>query len=205
MILADIGVSSPHMDTASRGFSFRFDGALDMRMDQSSGIPVSSYLDSIDEAELIDILRRYGEEPRAARIAKAIIAARPVPTTFQLAEIVKKCVPGYHKTHPATRTFQALRIAVNDELGQLQRLLGVVPQLLKPNGRAAVITFHSLEDRLVKQSFKEQMNMGYEAELRVLTKDAVVPSATELSFNPRARSAKLRVVVKINTKERATL
>ncbi len=197
MILADIGVSSPHMDKASRGFSFRFEAPLDMRMDQTSGITASSYIDSTDVATLTDVLRRYGEEPRASRIAKAIIAARPVNTTTELADIVKQCVPGYSKTHPATRTFQALRIVVNDELSQLERFLSTLPKLLNDNGRAGIITFHSLEDRIVKRAFKEQASMGYEAELQILTKDPVVPSQHEISINPRSRSAKLRVVSKI--------
>ncbi len=199
MILADIGVSSPHMDKASRGFSFRYEAPLDMRMDQSSGITAASYIDSTDVDTLTDILRKYGEEPRARRIAQSIIAARPITTTTQLADIVSKCVPGYHKTHPATRTFQALRIVVNDELGQLERFLSTLPHLLSEDGRAGIITFHSLEDRIVKHFFKEHAGNGYESELRILTKDPITAGPTELSFNPRSRSAKLRVVAKIKT------
>lgn len=200
MILLDLGVSSPQLDVLERGFSFTHNGPLDMRMDQSRGRPAADLLDNLAEPELTAILRNYGEEPFAHRIAKAIVAARPLATTEQLARIVMQVYKGKRgKTHPATRTFQAIRIAVNDELNQLKTTLPFLPELLKPEGRLAVISFHSLEDRIVKHFLKEQAEAGYEATLKILTKQPI-SGATEDDYNPRSRSAKLRGAVKINTK-----
>ncbi len=199
MILADLGVSSVHLDNASRGFSFLTEAPLDMRMDQSQETTAETVVNTYDEAELTRILSVYGEEPKARKIAKLIVAARPVKTTHELADIVKRAWPGYSKVHPATRTFQALRIAVNDELGLLEKSLPVWIDLLKPGGRIAVISFHSLEDRIVKQFFKSHGGHRYDAQLKLLTKRPVTASHDELVSNPRARSAKLRAAVKINT------
>ena len=155
LILADIGVSSPHLNIASRGFAIKYDGPLDMRMDQSQSLTAETIVNSYSEDDLIRILKQYGEEPRARSIAKAIIAARPIHTTSQLADIVAKQFRGYHKVHPATRTFQGLRIAVNDELMQLEKAIPIWVSLLKPGGRLGIISFHSLEDRIVKKAFNK--------------------------------------------------
>jgi 16S rRNA (cytosine1402-N4)-methyltransferase len=193
MILADLGVSSLHLDNASRGFAFMQTGPLDMRMDQSRGITAEEMVNTYSEDELITILKRYGEEPKAKRIAKLIIEHRPIKTTEELAKVVTKAYPGRSRTHPATRTFQALRIAVNDELGQLERALPLWCQLLAPRGRLGVISFHSLEDRIVKNTFKELAGDRYDAELRLVSKKPIVGDKNEIVSNPRARSAKLRV------------
>ena len=200
MILVDLGVSSPQLDRAERGFSLKRDGPLDMRMNQNDAAQkTAKYLvNHMNQAELERVLELYGEEPAssARRIAKAIVAARPLETTEQLADVVLSNHRGaYQKTHPATRTFQAFRIAVNDELGQLERLLAVLPQLLRPGGRVVLISFHSLEDRLVKRFFKEQASAGYEAQLDLLTKKAIRGKTNDV-HNPRARSATLRAAVK---------
>lgn len=197
LILMDIGVSSPHLDKPERGFSFQTEGPLDMRMDQSSGITASELIDSSSEEELIRILREYGQEPRARVIARALVEARPLHTTLELAQLVEKTIGRRGKIHPATRTFQALRIAVNDELKQLEHTLPLVLDILKPGGRVAVISFHSLEDRLVKQFFKNEAEGGYEARIKLITKKPR-SGATEDVFNRRARSAKLRAAIKIN-------
>lgn len=196
IILADLGVSSPHFNEGTRGFSTRFNGPLDMRMDQSQELTAAVIVNTYDEAQLADILKRYGEEPKARRIAAAIVAARPLETTDQLAAIAAGAWPGRSRVHPATRTFQALRIAVNDELGQLEQSLPIWIELLNPGGRIAVISFHSLEDRLVKQALQTAGGDRYDAEIRLLTRRPVTASPQELVFNPRARSAKLRAAVK---------
>jgi 16S rRNA (cytosine1402-N4)-methyltransferase len=197
LILADLGVSSPHLNQASRGFSIKADGPLDMRMDQSQSLTAEQVVNTWPQAELEDILKRYGEEPKARRIASLIVEHRPITTTEQLANIVAKAWPGHSKVHPATRTFQALRIAVNDELELLRKSLPIwMDELLAPGGRIAIISFHSLEDRLVKQAFAEKAGDRYDAPLRLLTKKPVVGDEDELVFNPRARSAKLRAAVK---------
>lgn len=198
IVLADLGTSSPHLDNASRGFAFSLEGPLDMRMDQSQELTAATVVNTYARADLEQIIRRYGEEPRARAIAQAIVAARPVETTLQLAEIVRSAMHRRRtsKIHPATRTFQALRIAVNDELGQLEAALPLWFRLLEPGGRLGVISFHSLEDRLVKRAFAEQAGDRYDAELRTLTRRPIVADETELVFNPRARSAKLRAAVK---------
>jgi 16S rRNA (cytosine1402-N4)-methyltransferase len=198
-ILLDLGVSSPQLDNAERGFSFMQHGPLDMRMDQTAGYTAADIVNRASRDELLRILREFGEEPFAARIVHAIIANRPVTTTAHLADVVASVYRGRRgKTHPATRTFQALRIAVNDELSQLSRTLPLIPGLLRPGGRVAVISFHSLEDRLVKNYFNEQAKAGYEATLDLLTKQPIDGATHDVS-NPRARSAKLRAAVKINT------
>jgi 16S rRNA (cytosine1402-N4)-methyltransferase len=205
IILADLGVSSLHLDMASRGFAIKADGPLDMRMDQRQALSAFELVNNYSEAELTDVIRRYGEEPRAGRIARAIVTKRPIQTTSQLAEVVAQAWPGYSKVHPATRTFQALRIAVNDELNMLQKALYVWKDLLTPGGRLGIITFHSLEDRIVKQFISEEAGDRYDAELRLVTKKPIVAQPDETAINPRARSAKLRVVAKNkNQKEGAS-
>jgi 16S rRNA (cytosine1402-N4)-methyltransferase len=169
-------------------------------MDQSQQLTAEAIVNNYSEAELTDLLRRYGEEPKAATIAHAIALSRPLFRTSELATVVASAWPGYHRIHPATRTFQALRIAVNDELNLLQRSLPIWFELLKPGGRIAIISFHSLEDRLVKQALQEVAGERYDAELRLLTKHPVSASPSELVHNPRARSAKLRAAVKIKKK-----
>ncbi len=202
LVLLDLGVSSPHLNTASRGFSFRFDAPLDMRMDQRQELTAEIVLNTYPSDQLETILREYGEEPKARRIAEMLVAKRPIKTTKQLAEIVAQAWPGHSRTHPATRTFQALRIAVNDELRQVRDALPTLLSLLAPDGRLAIITFHSLEDRIVKQYFAEVAGDRYDSEFRLLTKRPIAPSANELVSNPRSRSAKLRAVAKIkNTKK----
>ncbi len=201
MILLDLGVSSPQLDQAERGFSFRFDAPLDMRMDRSTGKTAADIVNTYSEKDLVRIIRSYGEEsPNLAnRIAAAIVRYRNkkrFDTTGELADLIASVSPRRGKIHPATRTFQALRIETNDELGQIKAVLPLLPRLLKPGGRVAIISFHSLEDRLVKDYFKDQKDAGYEAELVVMTKHPI--SGTEDVNNPRSRSAKLRAAAKIN-------
>ncbi len=175
---------------------FSEDGPLDMRMDQQQSLTAGDIVNHWDEDRISDILKRYSEEPKAKHIAALIVAARPIDSTAQLAEVVKKAWPGYSRVHPATRTFQAIRIAVNDELGLLERSLPLWLDMLKPGGRIAIISFHSLEDRIVKQMLSEAAGNRYDADLQLLTKRPVVASPSELAINPRARSAKLRAAVK---------
>jgi 16S rRNA (cytosine1402-N4)-methyltransferase len=200
LILADLGVSSPHLNEGKRGFAINSTGPLDMRMDQIQELTAETIVNTYSEAKLTDLLKRYGEEPKAARIAHMILRARPLHTTDELAAIAKAAWPGHSRVHPATRTFQALRIAVNDELGLLERSLPLWFALLKPGGRIAVISFHSLEDRFVKQALQDVAGNGYDAELQLLTKSPVIAAPNEIVFNPRARSAKLRAAVKIKKK-----
>jgi 16S rRNA (cytosine1402-N4)-methyltransferase len=189
-VLADLGFSSDQLADPQRGFSFLHEGPLDMRLDPTSDRPTAAdLLARLSERELADILWRYGQERFSRRIARRIVAMRqrqPIRTTLQLAELVRSCVPHSGRIDPATRTFQALRIAVNDELGALQRLLAVLPQCLRIGSRAVIISFHSLEDRLVKQAFRQREFW------QVLTKKPVRPDAAEIRSNPRARSARLR-------------
>lgn len=204
-ILADLGTSSMHLDNADRGFSFKDDGPLDMRMDQSQTLTAETVVNNYSQKELIDILQRYGEEFRARRIVDAIIKHRPINSTSELADVVASAVRGKEKIHPATKTFQAIRIAVNDELNQVKQVLPVLRSLLKPGGRLCVISFHSLEDRIVKQYFADQTeNLVDDADnlsdLVLLTKKPVIAAREEVVSNPRARSAKLRAVAKIKTK-----
>jgi 16S rRNA (cytosine1402-N4)-methyltransferase len=195
-LLADFGVSSLQLDEAHRGFSFRSDGPLDMRMDTRSGETAEQVVNQEDENELADLIYEFGEERRSRRIARAIVRARPITTTAELAQIVAAAAPAMKgdKIHPATRTFQALRIRVNNELGEIQSLLKSAPSLLKPGGRLVLISFHSLEDRLVKDAFRDAArDKVYE----VLTKKPVVASEQEELRNPRSRSAKLRAAEKL--------
>ncbi|MBC7564756.1 16S rRNA (cytosine(1402)-N(4))-methyltransferase RsmH [Candidatus Saccharibacteria bacterium] len=198
VILIDLGVSSPQLDQGERGFSFKHTGPLDMRMDRQQALTANELIQGTSIEELAQIIHDYGEEPymNAKRIAELIIANRPFESTEALATLLAENHRGkWGKTHPATRTFQSLRIAVNDELGQIERTLPLLPKLLTKGGRVGVISFHSLEDRLVKRFFKEQFENGLEAELEPITKKPI-PGATEDVHNPRSRSAKLRVAVK---------
>lgn len=208
-IVLDLGVSSMQLDMRERGFSFQYDAPLDMRFDNTSGSTAAELLVSMTETELEETLRQYGEEPRARRIAQLIQKCAPVTTTKQLADIVKGAYPERSRVHPATRTFQALRIAVNDELQTLQTTLPVAIQALRSGGRLAVISFHSLEDRMVKRFMRiestDELNGPHErlfemerhARIRRINRKAIIPSAAEIAANPRARSAKLRVAEKL--------
>lgn len=197
LILADLGISSPHINEASRGFSLKADGPLDMRMDTSQELNAEKVVNTYSEEELVKILQEYGEEPKARHIARIIIGNRPLRTTRELATLVATAWPGHSKVHPATRTFQAIRVAVNDELNLLRGSLPIwIDTLLAPGGRIAVISFHSLEDRIVKQAFAERGGKRYDATLTILTRHPVVGGQDELVFNPRARSAKLRAALK---------
>lgn len=193
-IIADLGVNSSQLDTASRGFSFRHSAPLDMRMNQQQSLSAGDIINTWDEVELANIFYTYGEERLSRRIARKIVQQRPVETTTQLANVVASCYPPksrHGRIHPATRVFQALRIAVNQELSALETFLGHAPQWLKPGGRIGVISFHSLEDRRVKQSFRS------DSHLQILTKKPIQPLADEIADNPRARSAKLRLAVRV--------
>ncbi len=194
-LLADFGVSSLQLDEAHRGFSFRSEGPLDMRMDTRSGETAEQVVNQEDENELANLIYEFGEERRSRRIARAIVRARPITTTAELARIVSAAAPSMKgdKIHPATRTFQALRIRVNNELGEIQSLLKSAGSLLKPGGRLVLISFHSLEDRLVKDAFREA---GRAKVFEVLTKKPVVADEQEQMRNPRSRSAKLRAAEK---------
>ena len=196
LILADLGVSSPHLNEPLRGFAINSNGPLDMRMDQRQELTAAILVNTFSETAIADILSTYGQEPKARQIARSIIAHRPIMTTEQLAAIAARAWPGHSRVHPATRTFQALRIAVNDELSLLAEALPLWLSLLNPGGRIAVISFHSLEDRLVKQALSEAAGERYDADLTLLTKRPAVADLTEIATNPRARSAKLRAAVK---------
>jgi 16S rRNA (cytosine1402-N4)-methyltransferase len=195
-LLADFGVSSMQLDEAHRGFSFRSDGPLDMRMDTRGSLTAEQVVNQADEEDLANLIYEFGEERRSRRIARAIVRARPITTTAELAQVVSAVAPPIkgEKIHPATRTFQALRIRVNDELGEIQTLLKSAGSLLKPGGRVVLISFHSLEDRLVKDSFRESARTGV---LEILTKKPVVAKEQESLRNPRSRSAKLRAAEKV--------
>ncbi|MBA3757627.1 16S rRNA (cytosine(1402)-N(4))-methyltransferase RsmH [Candidatus Saccharibacteria bacterium] len=202
MILADLGLSSPHLEEADRGFSIKKPAVLDMRMDRRQELTAQVIVNTWPEEKLATIIRDYGQEPKARRIAQRIVRNRPIDTTDKLAAIISPIWPGRSKIHPASRTFQALRIVVNDEIGQLEQTLQQLPDLMAPGGRLVIISFHSLEDRLVKRFISEQSSEGYDTQLRALTKKPLTPSRNEIVFNPRARSAKLRAVVKIKTKKK---
>ena len=203
-VLADLGVSSPQLDDPVRGFSFSADGPLDMRMDTTAGETAAAWIARVDEAELADTIYLYGEERHSRRIARSIVAARaesPITRTAQLAAIVAAAVPGRERNkHPATRTFQALRIAVNAELKELAALLNAVPKRLKPGGRFAVIAFHSLEDRQVKLGFRDLKRAGLDDGRRRFAVPVRLQMAgpEERSANPRARSARLRVLERLS-------
>ncbi len=194
-VLADLGFCSDQMDAPERGLSFQQAGPLDMRLDPSTGEPASALLRRLNERDLADLIFQFGEERFSRRIARRIVETRrqtPLETTEQLADLVRRCVPrprGRAAIDPATRTFQALRIAVNDELGAVERLLKALPSCLKPGGRAVVISFHSLEDRLVKQAFRDRQLWD------ALTRKPVQATEEEVRQNPRARSAKLRAAI----------
>ncbi len=208
-ILFDLGVSSMQVDTPARGFSFQSEGPLDMRFDPRQSRDAASLVNGLPENELADLIWRYGEERNARRIAKAVCQARPLTTTTELAEVILRTVGRREKIHPATRTFQALRIAVNEELQAIETALPQALELLAPGGRLAVISFHSLEDRLVKQFFRRESSdcicppeqpvctCGHRAALREITRRPVTPNKEEIQENPRARSARLRVAEKI--------
>ncbi|MBN8422628.1 MAG: 16S rRNA (cytosine(1402)-N(4))-methyltransferase RsmH [Verrucomicrobia bacterium] len=213
-MLVDIGVSSHQLDDAARGFSFMRDGPLDLRMDTESPRTAADLVNTEDEAELMRIFFEYGEEPNARRIARAIVKARTakaIRTTFQLAEIVSIAAPKRGKRHPATLVFQALRIAVNDELAALHDFLAAAPRWLKPGGRLAVISFHSLEDRIVKQTLQHlaapfidrpewpEARKNPDCVLKLITRKPVQATAQEIELNPRARSAVLRVAERLPT------
>ena len=214
--LLDLGVSSPQLDQAERGFSYHEDAPLDMRMDRSQGMTAADLLAEVSEGELTRILREYGEEKWAARIARFVVERRqtqPLRTTQDLVRVVDAAIPKAVRRkddgHPARRTFQAVRIAVNDELDPLDRALEDFVDCLKPGGRLLVITFHSLEDRLTKRCFQRLQNpcvcppkapvcaCGRKPKVRILARGAVPPTAEEIARNPRARSAKLRVAEKL--------
>jgi 16S rRNA (cytosine1402-N4)-methyltransferase len=200
-LLADFGVSSLQLDEAGRGFSFMADGPLDMRQDQRTGPTAAQVVNEVGEQELANLIYEYGEERRSRRIARAIVRGRPVTTTGQLSRIVTSAAPAMKQAHihPATRTFQALRIFVNRELDEIRELLEAAPKLLKPSARLVVISFHSLEDRIAKDSFRE----GARLEIwEILTKKPVTAGEEELERNPRSRSAKLRAAEKQGTRNK---
>lgn len=217
-VVLDLGISSDQLDAADRGFSFQVEGPLDMRMDVSHPLTADEIVNQWSQEQIADLIYQYAEEPRSRRIARAIVAARPVHTTTQLAEVVAQALGGRkgQRIHPATQVFQALRIAVNDELGALKAVLPQIVSLLAPGGRVAVIAFHSLEDRLVKQFFQREgrdcicdtlpgysarapqpCRCGHLATLRIVTRRPVQPSEAEVSCNPRSRSAKLRIAERL--------
>ena len=200
MILADFGVSSPQLDMEERGFSFRYDAPLDMRMDRRQKLTAYDVVNKTSERELIDILKKYGEIPdgRAHAFARVIIHHRPIKSTLELAELIRTRVHGYSRIHPATQVFQAIRIVVNSELEQIEKTLPLLPKLLNKNGRLAIITFHSLEDRLVKEFMREASSHGEESELSIINKKPITAENVELVINPRARSAKLRLAARRN-------
>jgi 16S rRNA (cytosine1402-N4)-methyltransferase len=211
-ILMDLGVSSYQLWTAERGFSFTASGPLDMRMDPHSELTADEIVNTWPQEELADIIYRYGEEPRSRRIARAIVAARPLHTTAELAEVIAKAAGSGHdrsRIHPATKSFQSLRIAVNDEIGALEEALPQALALLVPGGRLAVIAFHSLEDRPVKQFMQREARdclcppdlpacrCGHHAQLRIKTRKPIQPDEGEIAANPRSRSAKLRIAERL--------
>jgi 16S rRNA (cytosine1402-N4)-methyltransferase len=213
-ILLDLGISSIQVDTPERGFSFRHDAPLDMRFnpDNSERPTAAELLNTLDEAELASLFYRYGEEPHSRRLAREVIKQRPYTTTGQFATVIEKALPrpkGKRTIHPATRIFQALRIAVNDELGSVQTVLPLAIDLLRSGGRLAVISFHSLEDRIVKEAFKLASTdcicppklplcvCGHKASVKLLNRKPIEASEAEVAANPRSRSAKLRVIEKL--------
>jgi 16S rRNA (cytosine1402-N4)-methyltransferase len=190
-LLADLGVSRYQLTEPERGFSFMADGPLDMRMDRSQERTAADLVNFEAEQELANILFEYGEERRSRKIARAILRARPIHSTAQLARVIETAVPRIGRLHPATQTFMALRTVVNDEPGELDALLAVAPELVRAGGRIVVVTFMSLEDRKAKRSFQE---LGRTGRVRILTKHVVRPSEQEVRDNPPSRSAKLRAV-----------
>lgn len=194
-IIADLGVSSPQFDQPERGFSFRHPSPLDMRMDCNQSLTAADIINYWKENDLANLFYEYGEERLSRRIARQIVQQRPFQTTTDLADAIARCVPRsyrYGRIHPATRVFQSLRIAVNEELKSLEQFLNRFPQWLKTDGIVGIISFHSLEDRIVKHYFRQA------EQLEVLTKKPIIPQATEVEQNPRSRSAKLRFAKKLN-------
>ncbi len=209
-ILLDLGFSSLQVEDAARGFSFRQDGPLDMRYDLRQPLTAADLVNGLSEGELAALIARYGEDRHARRIARAIVRARPLASTAALAEVIAQAVPpSIEKIHPATRTFQALRIAVNDELGELERALPQAVALLRSGGRLAVISFHSLEDRIVKRFMRRESQdclcpprqpictCGHRATLRLITRRPIMADDEEVARNPRARSARLRIAERL--------
>lgn len=211
-ILCDFGVSSPQLDRAERGFSYMQPAPLDMRMNPKDSLTAYDVVNAWEEYELRRILYEYGEERYSGRIAERIVKSRPIDTTDELVAIIRAAMPAKalrEKQHPAKRSFQAIRLAVNDELGEIRRLLADAPEVLNKGGRISLISFHSLEDRLVKTSFKAYEDgctcpkdfpkcvCGFEQKLRIITKKPVIPVDAEIEANPRARSAKLRVAERV--------
>ncbi len=208
-ILLDLGASSMQFDSPERGFSFLNDGPLDMRFDPANPLTAAGIVNGWPEQELADILYRFGEEPASRRIARAIVAARPVSGTRQLAAVIERVMGRRGPHHPATQSFQALRIAVNGELEAVEKILPLAVQALGPGGRLAVISFHSLEDRLVKEYFRRESKdcicpprqpictCGHKASIKEITRRPITPTEAETKQNPRARSAKLRVAEKL--------
>ena len=214
-VLLDLGVSSPQLDEAERGFSYRMDAPLDMRMDRTAGKTAADVVNGYTEDALSEILFRYGEEKYARRISRAIVAARaerPIQTTLELAELIRSAMPApalREKQHPAKRSFQAIRIEVNDELREVADVMRDAPDCLNPGGRLCVISFHSLEDRIVKQAFASREHgcvcpreapvctCGFVQTLRSITRKPILPGPEECAANPRARSAKLRVAERV--------
>ena len=208
-VLFDLGVSSMELSSPARGFSFQCEGPLDMRYDPAQTRTAADLVNTLPERDLADLIYRYGEEPASRDIARAIAASRPLRTTSELVEVIARVVRRRGRIHPATRTFQALRIAVNDELGKLEQGLVAAVSVLQVGGRLAVISFHSLEDRIVKTFFAQEARdcicppealvctCGHRATLEVVTKKPIRPSSREIARNPRSRSAKLRIAVKL--------
>ncbi|HEY61785.1 MAG TPA: 16S rRNA (cytosine(1402)-N(4))-methyltransferase RsmH [Anaerolineae bacterium] len=210
-ILLDLGVSSMQMDSHRRGFSFKYDVPLDMRFDPDASRTAADIVNKLTEKDLGDILYRFGEERKAKQIAHEIVKARPLKTTGELAKIVRRVVRrGHSRIDPATRTFQAIRIAVNQELQQIAEVLPIAIEALAPGGRLAVIAFHSLEDRIVKQYLKRESKdcicppdqpvctCQHKATIKIITKRPIMPTDTEIKINPRARSARLRIAEKLD-------
>jgi len=197
-LLADIGVSSLQLNDAARGFSFQAEGPLDMRMDPQAELTAEQVVNQVDEVTLANLIYEFGEERRSRRIARAIVRSRPIRTTAQLADVISAAArpmnQAERRIHPATRTFQALRIFVNHELNDLRALLDAAPQVLKPGGRLVIISFHSLEDRIVKDALRDGVKQGY---YELLTKKPVTAGEEEIDRNPRSRSAKLRAAERL--------
>lgn len=193
MIFADLGISSPHLDNPDRGFSFASEGPLDMRMDRSQGITAGDVINNYEMSDLAELFRKYGEVKNAHKLAARLVEHRPYKSTSELAKKIVQFYKGRKRIHPATTIFQALRIEVNQEIQMLEESLDLWIELLAPHGRIGIISFHSLEDRLVKQAFKDYGGNRYDARLHIVTKKAVTAAKDETVFNPRARSAKFRV------------